>query len=420
MAFGEPCAGKPLARFDEGATGFTPALYSTAGKNTGFGYVLLADHAAGTPPAFQVDFRSPTADKPQSKLWFAHDRWWALLPRAAGPSLWERTPTGWREHPETAAALTGLPGRADVWYDAEGATAASVAGRTLAVFRVQPEDASATRWAGRKLAAWTVPGDAPIETVTLARDGGGRWWLAATVDRRVLAWDSADGIQWSEQTPLETGIGADDICAIARLREGVGVIWSDQARDRVVLRLHRDAAAPATWEQPEVVVSGGHRADDHLHTAVFADGTLLVASKNSVDTDGQPQLEFYVRAPDGRWRDYPYAPRIGEIQPSRPIVLALPDGASALVGHTVYDHGRKPYVNDRIVFGRLNLATSGLLVSPETVIAPAAGLGAQVNDVTGTKQTLPADRPWLVLASDAQGRVYEADLSSSNVPPSLP
>jgi len=29
MAFGEPCAGKPLARFDEGATGFTPALYST-------------------------------------------------------------------------------------------------------------------------------------------------------------------------------------------------------------------------------------------------------------------------------------------------------------------------------------------------------------------------------------------------------
>jgi hypothetical protein len=29
MAFGEPCAGKPLARFDEEAAGSIPVLYST-------------------------------------------------------------------------------------------------------------------------------------------------------------------------------------------------------------------------------------------------------------------------------------------------------------------------------------------------------------------------------------------------------
>ena len=57
-----------------------------------------ADGVAFTPttsPAFQVDYPAPTADKPQSKLWFMDGCWWALLPRATGPSLWQRTETGW-------------------------------------------------------------------------------------------------------------------------------------------------------------------------------------------------------------------------------------------------------------------------------------------------------------------------------------
>ena len=54
-------------------------------------------YAAEDRPVLQVDTPYPTADKPQSKTWFAGGAWWALLPRKSGPSLWQRTGNGWKE-----------------------------------------------------------------------------------------------------------------------------------------------------------------------------------------------------------------------------------------------------------------------------------------------------------------------------------
>jgi len=36
--------------------------------------------------------------------------------------------------------------------------------------------------------------------------------------------------------------------------------------------------------------------------------------------------------------------------------------------------------------------------------------GAAVNNVTGSKASLPRQKPWIVLASDSEGRVYEGQL----------
>ncbi|HEU0138819.1 MAG TPA: hypothetical protein VFQ79_03880, partial [Bryobacteraceae bacterium] len=85
-----------------------------------------AAFAAGHHPVFRVDTSNPTVDKPQSKTWYAEGSWWALLPRKSGPSLWQRTPSGWHERREITRSLSGLPGRADVWFDKDGATAVVV------------------------------------------------------------------------------------------------------------------------------------------------------------------------------------------------------------------------------------------------------------------------------------------------------
>ena len=37
---------------------------------------LHTSAVAEVRPAFTVDVPSPTMDKPQSKLWFAHGAWW--------------------------------------------------------------------------------------------------------------------------------------------------------------------------------------------------------------------------------------------------------------------------------------------------------------------------------------------------------
>lgn len=384
-----------------------------------------AARSAVTRPVLQLDRAAPTADKPQSKLWFAHDTWWALLPAKSGQTLWQRTVAGWREQEDVRRAFAGVMGGCDVWADHDGATAVVAQGETIQVVRLHSDGRAPVRWEVERFASWTVPTFAPLETVTIARDAGGGWWVAATVTpadtppvkpkaggkatkpRAVQAWHSPDARIWTALPSLVTGIGGDDICLVTAVEGGVGVAWSDQNRDEVRFRLHRDGRAPSDWEPAELVAAGGLTADDHLHAA-YASGRLWLATKNSVDTAGQPQLVLRVRAPDGTWQNFPYAEKTAARTPSRPIVVAAPDGRSLLLGQT--DYAGKGPPQDAIAFGVVDVEAKTVAPAMTTVIAPDPTLRARVNDVTGPKAAFPASGPWIVLASDAAGRVYEADV----------
>lgn len=372
----------------------------------------LVGQAASSPPVLQVDYPFPTADKPQSKIWYADGSWWALLPRQAGPSLWQRTATGWKEQTEVHAALLGIPARADVWTDADGATAVSVADRLMKVFRLHPA-ASPGRTRVEILATLPAPASDSIETATIARDATGHWWVAATVQAKVYAWHSADALAWDQPEVLGRGLDPDDICTVTPIPGGVAVIWSNQKKDEVMMRRHRDARAPVDWDAAEAIARGHKTADDHLHTALAADGTLWVATKNSVDEAGQPQFVLRVRSPEGHWRNFPYARLLKDEEVSRPIVALDPTGRYLLAGHSVSD---APF-HSRIVFGRVDIAHPAIVPGLRAVIEPDPVLRTRVNDPTGPKRPFPADAAWLVLASDAEGRVYEADLRDGAAPP---
>ena len=398
----------------KGASVSSMSLSTT--KPRGFAFIALVALIAASPlcaattaPVLRVDFPFPTADKPQSKLWHAKGVWWALLPRATGPSLWERTAAGWREHPAVTEKLRGLPGRADVWFDADGATTVAVADRMLAIVRLR-RPSTGTAWEAEALARIASPVSDVIETATIARDSAGVWWVAAPIQGRVFAWSSSDGRRWSEPFPVARGLHVDDLALVTRDGRGVVVIWSDQKSDAVAARTHRAGAKPEEWEKPVTIARGGNTADDHLSAATTPNGTLWLATKNSVDAPAAPQLVLRVRAPDEGWKNFPYAPLLETEAPSRPIAIATPTPApgAILLGHIVYDQrdGRR----DRVVFGRVDLRRPEILVEPRVVIAPEAALVARVNDITGPKAGFPSDGPWIVLASDAAGRVYEADL----------
>ena len=94
----------------------------------------------------QVDTPFPTSDKPQCKLWYMENSWWALLPRSSGPSLWQRTPKGWIEDKKVTAALAGIPGRADVQANVKEVTAVAVDTRFLSVFRLTRGNGKGVQW----------------------------------------------------------------------------------------------------------------------------------------------------------------------------------------------------------------------------------------------------------------------------------
>lgn len=379
------------------------------------GAVAAGNVAPAVKPVLQVDYPFPTADKPQSKSWFSHGRWWAILPRLAGPSLWERTPAGWSEHPEVRAALAGLPGRADVWWDGECATAVSAADRIIRVFRLRPTSSSAVTWRAEVLAFLPSPADDAIETVTLARDGEGAWWIATAVQEKIHAWSSGDAAAWSPPVVIGRGVDADDICAVVPSPGGVGVIWSNQKLQTMNMRLHRSGRRPEDWEPSEVIEAGNRNADDHIRAAPAPDGTLWVATKNSLDALGEPQLVLRIRSPDGNWRNLPYGRLSPGVSLTRPTIALAPDG-SVWMGHSSYGDGAR----SEIVFGRVDPSLPGLFSFRRAVIAPDPRVGSRVNDPCGPKAMFPEDGEWLVLASDAAGRVYEADLRSFREPRALP
>jgi hypothetical protein len=257
------------------------------------------------------------------------------------------------------------------------------------------------------LAPLAKDGDS-LETATIARDSRGRWWVTCDRDQQITAfWTTDDvGLQWSSGFTLGTNTHRDDISTLVVLPDRVGVIWSDQIADVVYFREHLDERPPTDWGQPITVQQGGKTADDHLNATVAEDGTLFVATKNSVDQVGSPQLVLRVRRPDGHWENHPYAILQDKLGPSRPIALLGGQTQQLYLLHTIYDkhdpQGRRDYI------AAIQTPRSPLnLAGPEARVLTAT---KPVNNVTGPKRPYATSPPWIVLASDSNGGVYEAVL----------
>lgn len=363
-------------------------------------------------PAFQVDVKDPTADKPQCKLWYMRDAWWALMPRSTGPSLWQRTANGWIERKEILTALPGVPGRADVSADEQGATCVGVDPGFLTVFRLKQKNGDAAApWTAKVLTTLRPPVPADdIETATITRDDTGRWWVASDAGDKICVWSgSADGKSWSKPLILAKGIGKDDICTVSNIKGGVMIIWSDQVLEKVSARFHKNGNPVENWDKEVIIDAGNKTADDHLHATLSNDGTLWVATKNSVDTQQSPQQVMRVRSSKGVWKNFPYANLDGVRQPSRPVVLATEDPNIVLAGHTIY-HATNHDLGE-IVFGVVDTTQADLLRNETLMMAPDIK-GARINNITTPRKPYRMDIPWIVLASDNDGRVFEADLRS--------
>lgn len=369
--------------------------------------------ATDARPAFQVDVPNPTKDKPQSKLWFARGAWWAWLPVMGGSSVWKRTDGGWQRQTHLDAALKGLPGQADVWAGQDTATAVLVEPDRLAVVALQWQQATQRYELAAPPAILQAPPhqgkEGGIETATIARDGQGRWWIAYNWRQIMYVRYTTNSTvrEWSEPIAVSTlKVASDDICMIVALPGSIAVVWSDQDQDAIYFRQHKDAAPPETWKPIETAASGGKTADDHLNAAVAEDGTLYIATKNSVDQVDQPQLVLRIRHPHGTWDNLPYAPRTSAGEPSRPIVLLESGSRRIILIHSLY--GKDGALPRRNGIAWLTADRHRIELSPAaTTLLEAA---TRLNNATGPKAHLPAAQPWIVLVSDEYGSVFEAQL----------
>ncbi|MDQ0769288.1 PKD repeat protein [Pseudarthrobacter defluvii] len=292
------------------------------------GSILVWSPAASADPVYGTQSISysglanpPTADKPQSKLWWNDGSWWA--------DMWT-TGSGWH--------IYRLDRGTHVWVDtgvlndARGSTladtlwdgthlyiashvvsvssdtnpAASKAGHPAYLYRYSYVGGKYTLDPGFP----SVITDNSSESLTIAEDSTGAIWATWTqvagnatsgyTNTVYVNNSTPGGTDWAEPfvIPVTHPTAApDDISAVlAYGKNKIGVMWSDQVTGTVWWATRTDGTSPtasSSWKQ-QYASRGSGQADDHLNLkSVQADdsGRVFAAVKTSLnDTSTDPTL----------------------------------------------------------------------------------------------------------------------------------
>ncbi len=372
---------------------------------------------------------TPTADKPQSKLWFNDGFWWASMfnntnsPRPAfhiyrldlATQNWIDTGTEIDERPSTQGDF--------LWDDTSGKLYAvsgsySVDGRYTR-YGYDPAQKKYTREVGPVVVR---PGGG--ESISLERDSTGRLWVTFTQSNQVYVnrSTSSDAV-WGTPfiIPGARTIDPDDISGIVSYRDAsggkIGVLWSNHVvPSSMYYAIHKDGDADTAWQPIETIYTAKCAADDHMNIkSIQADstGTIYAVVKTSFGDSGcggngtSPLIRLVVRKPTGVWTATTFG-TVGDDH-TRPILL-------------LDTTNRKIYI-----FATSPTSCGVIYMKSTSMDAPSfpAGKGTPfiqsktytcINNATSTKQTLNAYTGLVVLAADESKSWYLHNYLSLGTP----
>jgi hypothetical protein len=363
---------------------------------------------------------SPTADKPQNKLWFYDGRWWGSLfnPAAGGDGN-----GGFTIHRLDAATQTwidtGAPvddrnsSQADALTDGSRLYMASVRADVpdTAVLMRYSYDSGAGVYRPDPGFPVAIPTPGPVETISLDKDSRGNLWVAYESGNSVHVAhtsgnDASFGAPYVLPVPGATNLNEDDIAAVVAYRRRIGVMWSNQTDGVMYFASHRDGRGDAAgdWTLDRALTGAGF-VDDHVNLkSLQADpsGTVYVAMKTSLDDNpgtgpDAPLVLLLVLRPGGDWQRHTFG-RVRDDH-TRPIVLVNSKTRRLYMFATAPVEGGAIYYKqtslDRIRFGR---GRGRLFIQSDA--------NPLINDATSTRQDLRRAPGLVVLASDSSTRRY--------------
>ncbi|MBT2519695.1 PKD domain-containing protein [Arthrobacter sp. ISL-28] len=245
----------------------------------------------------------PTADKPQSKLWWNDGSWWA--------NMW-KTGSGWSIYRLNRATATwvdtgvrsdsrGTASSDTLWdgthlYIASNVVAAgsSVSGQQARLYRYSYSAGKYTLDTGFPA---TISNNSS-ESLTIARDSTGviwaTWTQAAGTTSTVYVNNSLPGGRgWGTPFVVPGAVDPrptpDDLSTIVAFDgDEIGIMWTDQATGTAWWATHDDGESPrsaSSWKVREAI-KGNKQVDDHMNIKTLqADpsGRVYAAVKTSLD-----------------------------------------------------------------------------------------------------------------------------------------
>lgn len=387
----------------------TGTIPQATGANANIGFV---DDPFGVAPG-----TDPTADKPQSKLWFNDGAWWAVMFQAS-TSTWRIYKLTWpnKWNPTTTVIDTRATSRADALWDGQHLYIASLvrfSPSNVGQFSRYSYNASTqtyTRDVG--FPATMMTGSA--ETLAMDKDSTGKFWITYTQGNRVYV-NRTTGSDTSWGTPFivpgATTLDPDDISSIVAYHDAdgnsVGVLWSNHtAPSSMYFSYHRDGDPDTTWQPIEQIYTSKCAADDHINIkSLQADpgGSIYAALKTSNGDSGcgssnsDPLLRLVVRRPNNTWEWATFG-TVSD-QHTRPLVLL------DTTNRKVYMFATAP-TSCGVIYMKSTSMDNLSFPSGKGTPFISSSTYTCINNVTSTKQTVDAVSDLVVMASDESKRVY--------------
>lgn len=377
---------------------------------------------------------SPTAEKPQSKLWFHDGRWWG--------SLFDAATATWRIHyldraaqawvvtdaliDTRATTLNDALVSGDAVYIASHVRAASSAqslpGNPATLSRYTYDDA-ADRYVLDDGYPTTIT-DRSSEVLTIDRDTTGRIWSTWTQNQQVWVNSFTEGVGWgtpaAHPNVLASGLSTDDISSIVEYNGKIGLMWSSQPQSAVYFSSY-DPATPGSWSEPtrafhDVVVG----SDDHLSVrALQSDpqGRVFAVVKTSGDlvTGGSAdEIVVLKRDVDGIWTRAIFA-QVRDCH-TRPVLVLDTTHNLVRVYATAPDSGCPFSGTAGTIFEKTSSMDTLSFTSGRGTPVIKDADSPNMNNVTTTKDSVDAGTGLVLLAGDdVRKRYWFTDISLGTV-----
>ncbi|MEA2305917.1 MAG: hypothetical protein QOH43_3197, partial [Solirubrobacteraceae bacterium] len=264
---------------------------------------------------------SITGTKPESKLWYDHGAWWAVMGHGSELSIWrlDRGTETWIDTGTIVEARTAGDYRADALAEDDGSVTIAThlfinAGHGVIPPQANPATgARLTRYAYDASTDEYLPApgfspaainDVRTETLVVDRDSTGALW--ATWTYGLQAWFShttaGNDAVWSQPqvVPGAGSLDSDDVSSIVHFDvDRIGIMVSNQMDKKVHFAIHEDGVSDLIWSSE--IVPTGVTADDHINLKADGDGRVFAAVKTSENAGSQPLVLLAVRSEAGTW-----------------------------------------------------------------------------------------------------------------------
>ena len=400
----------------------------------------------GTPSiAYSGVSNPPTADKPQSKLWWNDGSWWANMWKTGsgwsiyrldrGTDTW--VDTGVRSDSRASTSSDTLWDGTHLYIASNVVTSgASAAGQPARLYRYSYSNGTYTRSSGFP----TTISNNSSESLTIAKDSTGAVWASWTQvsggTSTVFVNNSASGgTSWGAPFVVPGAADPhptpDDLSAIVAFEgDEIGIMWTDQATGTAWWATHDDdesARTASSWKVREAI-KGNKQVDDHLNIKTLqADpsGRVFAAVKTSLnDGSSDPNLAQLVlvvfKPATGSFSQTTIA-RTGDCV-SRPQIVLDTENNRVRAFHTAPSTSVSgcPFSG---VAGSIYEKTASM---DNPIFGSGRGTpviqdanSANMNDVTSTKQSVNAATGIVVMASNNVTKRYwfsDRSLGSGNPP----